>query len=63
MIRILVAPGCLALAGCAEHGATAFHDPPPLAFEKTASAGLPPPQEIGKDAGEPGFDGPTPCRP
>jgi hypothetical protein len=47
----------------AEHGATAFHDPPPLAFEKTASAVLPPPQEPGQDQGEPGFDGPTPCRP
>lgn len=47
----------------AEHGAKAFHENPLMAFEKTASAVLPPPQEIGEDPGEPGFDGPTPCRP
>ena len=47
-----------------DHGATAFHENPLLAFEKTASAVLPPPQtQEDRDREAPGPDGPTPCRP
>ena len=48
----------------AEHGAKAFHENPLMAFEKTVSAVLRPPQtQEDRDRGEPGFDEVTPCRP
>jgi hypothetical protein len=49
----------------ATHGAKVFHENPLMAFGKTASAVLAPPQtQEDRDRRAPaGFDGPTPCRP
>ena len=47
----------------AEHGARAFHENPLMAFEKAASAVLPPPRtQEERDREEPGFDDVETCK-
>ena len=48
----------------ADHGAKVFDDHPLMAFARTTSTVLPPPQtQEDRDRGEPGFAPVTPCRP
>jgi hypothetical protein len=47
-----------------QHGVSAFHDQPLMAFERAPAAVLPQPRtQEEKDKDEPGFDEVTPCRP